>query len=207
MASIKSYLIVIGLFTLTTGCTLKNTKIPSAGVALAEADYIILGEISATSCGSYILGINWETLFHQESTAVSSGGNILGALLGSGVSSPEASKALYEALDEIPEATHLLAPRVKTESNGFLMGPIPIFADRCATVNARGVRVVGPRARGVLRDDVHREVIFEAPRTIDTEDTEDTEERSPVKRNETDKTKALKKKKAEKRRNSVWDEE
>ena len=90
---------------------------------------------------------------------------------------------------------------MKTESNGFHIGPIPVFADRCATVNARGVRVVGPRARGVLRDDVHAEVIIEQPRTLSDKESK------PVKRNETEKTKALKKKKAEERRKSVWDEE
>ena len=201
MRNLFQFGLLVGLMSLSTGCTLKNTKIPSAGVTLAEADYIILGEISATSCGGYILGINWETLFHQESTSISSGGNILGALLGAGAGSPEASRALYDALEEMPEATHLLAPRVKTESNGFHVGPIPVFADRCATVHARGVRVVGPRARGVLRDDVHAEVVIEEPRTINKEESK------PIKRNESEKTKVLKKKKAEERRRSVWDEE
>ena len=201
MRNLFQFGLLVGLMSLSTGCTLKNTKIPSAGVTLAEADYIILGEISATSCGGYILGINWETLFHQESTSISSGGNILGALLGAGAGSPEASRALYDALEEMPEATHLLAPRVKTESNGFHIGPIPVFADRCATVSARGVRVVGPRARGVIRPEIHNAIEDTPPLKIGGKDSK------PVKRNESEKTKKLKKKKAEERRKSMWDEE
>ena len=70
---------------------------------------------------------------------------------------------------------------MKTESNGFHIGPIPVFADRCATVNARGVRVVGLRARGVLRDDVHGEVVIEQPRTINKEGDRLAKEMNPKK--------------------------
>ena len=77
MQHVTKMFLLVGLFGLSTGCTLKNAKIPSAaGIALAEADYLILGEISSTNCGSYILGINWETLFHQETTTTSSGGGL-----------------------------------------------------------------------------------------------------------------------------------
>ena len=53
----------------------------------------------------------------------------------------EARRALYEALGRIPDATHLMAPRVSSSFNGLGTTKLPIFGQRCSTVEARGVRI------------------------------------------------------------------
>ena len=60
-----------------------------------------------------------------------------------GAMTPEGRKALYMALEKMPEATHLLAPRVTVEASGITMlkSTHPIFGKRCATVEARGVKI------------------------------------------------------------------
>mgnify|MGYP004081241383 FL=1 len=55
--------------------------------------------------------------------------------------SPEGSRALYAALEKIPEATHLLDTRSETSSNGVLIFGHPIFGQRCTTVHAWGVKI------------------------------------------------------------------
>ena len=126
------------------GCTNKHATIPNAGIPFAAADYQVMGNTNAEECAKYIIGIDFAHLFSDQMATVEGGGNmgILGALLG-GASTPEESRALYSALEKMPEATHLLAPRVKTSTTGVVipfLGFI-IFGDRCAVVDARGVKI------------------------------------------------------------------
>ncbi|MDP6931904.1 MAG: lipoprotein [Myxococcota bacterium] len=136
-----------------SGCSLKATTLPGAPIPFAEADYQILGATNAEECGTYILGLDLAHLFETQGAGAVGGGDIIQALGGyvtPTVGSPEASRALYYALEKVPEATHLVAPRVHTTVDGIsLMGKVIIFGERCASVQARGVRIGdGPAALG-----------------------------------------------------------
>jgi hypothetical protein len=128
-----------------SGCTLKGARIPQADIPFAKADYKVLGETNAQECGTYAFGIDWGHLFKNERASSSGGGggdlaSILVGLIPSGMP-PEGSRALYYALEKMPEATHLLAPRVQTTTQGVLLGPVVFFGKRCASVTAHGVKI------------------------------------------------------------------
>ena len=124
------------------GCALKSAQIPSADIPFAKAGYTVLGETTEEACGTYILFIDWGHLFADEGGSVKAGGDLT-ALLSSftGGGSPESSRALYHALEKIPEATHLLDTRVESSVTGLAPFGFPMFGQRCATVHARGVKI------------------------------------------------------------------
>jgi len=125
-----------------TACNLKSQTIPGFNPRFASADYQVLARTNHEECGTYVF-IDWGHLFKDESAAVSAGAdNPLGAILGLlplGV--PETNRALYHALERIPEATHLLEPRVHTSWEGIALAPFLMFGTRCSTVEAHGVRI------------------------------------------------------------------
>ena len=147
----KRFALALTLLGALTGCAMKSSTIPGAPIPFAKADYTVMGSTSAEECGSYILGINFQALFKNEAAGSVPGTFTMSGTVGAGAAmmnnamlSPEGSKALYMALEKMPEATHLLAPRVNIEANGVTLGPgtgIVIFGKRCATVEARGVRI------------------------------------------------------------------
>lgn len=127
------------------GCSFKNHSIPGAAPEFAKADYTVLGKTNHEECGTYILGIDWGHLLSNQSggrmAPESSAGGIaaiLGSLMGG---SREESRAMYHALDKMPEATHLLAHRTHTTSTGLVIAGTPFFGQRCAAVEARGVKI------------------------------------------------------------------
>ncbi len=66
-------------------------------------------------------------------------------LVGVGGLDPEAKRAMYDALDKMPEATNLYAPKVQTELTGIAPFGFPLFAKRCSAIEARGVKLgTGP---------------------------------------------------------------
>jgi hypothetical protein len=119
---------------LSLGCSKKSRYIPGAKIPLASADYVILGSTSAESCGTYVLGLDFKHLFTSQASTYTAGANILWG-------NAEARRALYEALGRIPDATHLMAPRMSSSFNGVGTTSLPLFGQRCSTVEARGVRV------------------------------------------------------------------
>ena len=134
------------------GCTFKYHTIPEAAPEFAKADYRVLGKTNHEECGTYILGIDFAHLFsNQAGTRIStdpiSGIPLIGGLLG-GAGSPEESRSLYHALDKMPEATHLLAHRTHTTTSGVVFFGMPIFGQRCAAVEARGVKIGEKPAAG-----------------------------------------------------------
>jgi hypothetical protein len=141
-------LLALAAFSVTTGCARRGASIPGAAIPFAKADYTVLGNTNAEECGSYILNIDFGHLFNDQSASVGvAAADPFSAVLGliGGVVGPkETGRALYTALEKIPEATHLLAPRVHTTQSGIWLGPLMIFGQRCATVDARGV-VIGDR--------------------------------------------------------------
>ena len=127
------------------GCTLKTHGVRGANFEFAKADYTVLGKTNHEECGTYILGIDWGHLFSNQKASITGGsgggiGAILGALLG-GPGSPEESRALYHALDKMPEATHLMPNRAHTTVSGVVLFGMPIFGERCSAVEAHGVKI------------------------------------------------------------------
>lgn len=135
-----------------TGCALKGATIPGAPIPFAKADYTVLGATNAEECGAYILGIDFGHLFKNEGAAIMPGNYGLDGAIGmqagfvqTGAMTAEGRRALYVAMEKMPEATHLLAPRVTMETTGIPIGPVPgarpLFGKRCATVEAHGVKI------------------------------------------------------------------
>ena len=50
-------------------------------------------------------------------------------------------RALYDAMEKMPEATNLYAPKIHETVVGIAPYSTPIFAQRCAEVEARGVKL------------------------------------------------------------------
>lgn len=130
------------------GCSYKNHNAPGFGARFASVDYSVLGETSAEACGTYVFAIDWGHLFVDKAGAVSGGGasdplSAILALVGVGGGTPEEQRALYEALDKMPEATNLAAYRSHVTDDGLTFGKFgpPIFGRRCATIVAHGVKM------------------------------------------------------------------
>lgn len=141
----KRLVLFLAVGALLSGCTRKIHGVPSANPEFAKADYTVLGKTNHEECGTYILGIDFAHLFANQGaqvTASGSGGvgDILAGLIGGG-GTREGSRALYHALDKMPEATHLMAHRSHTTASGLLLGTFPIFGERCTAVEARGVKI------------------------------------------------------------------
>jgi uncharacterized protein YceK len=124
-----------------SGCALKTADIPGADIPFAKAGYTVLGETTEESCGNYILGIDFGHLFSDQGGSVKSADALPIPIPIPFGSSPEGSRALFAALEKIPEATHLLDTRTETESSGILLAGHPIFGQRCTTVHAWGVKI------------------------------------------------------------------
>lgn len=135
----KRLLTLAAFVAILAGCSARTAQIPGAHPEFAKIDYRVLGNTNAESCGTYIFGIDWGHLFDDQA-GFTSGGGVLGSLFGG--MHAEAARAIYMALEKIPEATHLLSPRVHTSSTGLLFGTYPLFGERCSYINSRGV-VVG----------------------------------------------------------------
>lgn len=114
----------------------------------------MLGETSAEACGTYVFAIDFGHLFTDKAGNATFGEPdpillILSGLLSA--STPEEARALYEALDKMPEATNLAQYRRHVTNDGLTLGKFgpPIFGRRCATIVAHGVKMgKGPVPNG-----------------------------------------------------------
>jgi hypothetical protein len=134
---------------LLAGCNLRYHTFPDAPLRFASVNYTVLGPTSAEACGTYIFGIDWGHLFvDQEGGASGGAADPISAVIGiitGGSLTPEASRALYDALDKMPEATNLYAPKVQTTVTGIAPFGMPLFSQRCSSIEARGVKLgTGP---------------------------------------------------------------
>jgi hypothetical protein len=134
---------------LLAGCNLRYHTFPDAPLRFASVNYTVLGPTSAEACGTYIFGIDWGHLFvDQEGGASGGSADPISAIIGiitGGSLTPEASRALYDALDKMPEATNLYAPKVQTTVTGIAPFGMPLFSQRCSSIEARGVKLgTGP---------------------------------------------------------------
>lgn len=136
----KRGLIILAMAATLTGCTSKVHAVPGANPEFAKADYTVLGKTNHEECGTYIF-IDWGHLFSNQKASVraSDAGFSLAGIIG-GIT-PEESRALYHALDKMPEATHLMAQRSHTTTAGLVMFGYPIFGERCSAVEARGIKI------------------------------------------------------------------
>jgi len=148
---VRDLAVAAAAFTVLAGCSYKNHLAPPfgpSGSRFASVDYTVLGETSAEACGTYVFGIDFGHLFVDKAGASGDGAadpisallGVVGALMGG---NPEEARALYEALDKMPEATHLAAHRTHVTSDGLTLGKFgpPIFGERCATIVAHGVKM------------------------------------------------------------------
>jgi hypothetical protein len=131
---------------LLAGCNLKSHTVPGAGLPFASVDYKVLGATSAEACGTYIIGIDFGHLFadNQGGASAAGGGDPLSAILALlpiGGDAPETGRALYDALEKMPDATNLYAPKVHITTTGIAPFGTPIFGKRCAQVEAHGVKL------------------------------------------------------------------
>lgn len=138
----RKILIAAAALTTLTGCSLKGARAPQAPIPFADAGFTVMGQTTEEACGTYIF-IDWGHLFSNEGASLSApvtGGFSLPALpIGGPVA--EEKRALYHALDKIPDATHVLDVRAEKHTTGFAPFGMPIFGQRCATVHARGVKI------------------------------------------------------------------
>lgn len=143
-------LVALASLVLLAGCNLKYHTFPDAPLPFASVNYNVMGATSAEACGTYILGIDWgHLLTDQEGSASASGGGspiaAIMSMLPVGGASPEAARAIYDALQKMPEATNLYAPKVHTTVTGFSPFGMPFFGKRCVELEARGVKLgTGP---------------------------------------------------------------
>ncbi len=124
-----------------SGCNKKLHAVPSMNPTPALADYTILGKTNHEECGTYIFGFDFGHMFSNQKTAVRTAKTSLLGMLPFGGPTPEESRALYHALDKMPEATHLLANRAHVTATGLVFGLMPLFGERCASVEAHGVKI------------------------------------------------------------------
>lgn len=142
----KNLLLAAAAFATLAGCNLKYNTFPGAPLPFASVDYEVMGATSAEACGTYIFGIDFGHLFtdQQGSAGGGGGGDPLSMIIGMlpiGGPSAEASRALYDAMEKMPEATHLYAPKVHETVTGLSPFGTPIFGQRCSEVEARGVKI------------------------------------------------------------------
>ncbi|MFZ5478653.1 MAG: hypothetical protein ACOZNI_17915 [Myxococcota bacterium] len=139
-------LLAVATVLMAAGCNFKDHTYPGASLPWASVDYQVLGPTSAEACGTYIFGIDFGHLFADQQGGASGGGGgdplsmILG-MLPIGGPSAEAGRAMYDALEKMPEATHLMAPKVHETVTGLAPFGTPFFAQRCAQIEARGVKI------------------------------------------------------------------
>ena len=133
--------VILISFSLCAGCSFTSESIPEANIQFAKARYELGGATSAEECGTYILFMNFGTLFGTDTAYTSGGGGGLAALLGG---SAEQNQALYMALQKMEGATHLMKPRVVTTFSGIGTTSLPLFGKRCASVTAQAVTAGGP---------------------------------------------------------------
>lgn len=141
----KNLLLALAATAALAGCNLKSHSFPGAPLPFASVDYDVMGATSAEACGTYIFGIDFGHLFtDNQGSAAAAGGDPLSAIIGMlpiGGPSPEAGRALYDAMEKMPEATNLYSPKVHETVTGFSPFGIPFFGQRCAEVEARGVKL------------------------------------------------------------------
>lgn len=122
------------------GCATRVHHVPELRPEWAEAPWEVEGRIRTESCSIYLLFVDWTHLFGDERARID--GRSHPRPPWSPVV-PEERRALYAAMQRLPDATHVLAPRSHVETVGVSVLGRPLFGERCAAVDVTGVRL-GP---------------------------------------------------------------
>lgn len=128
----------MALALVASGCASRVQQVPPFRPDWEPAGWEVVGRTNHEECGLYVLFIDWIHLFSNRRARVTGafGIPVLAPQFG-----PEESRALYEALAKMPEATHLLAHRTHVQTQGVVLFGRPMFGERCAAVDARAVRM------------------------------------------------------------------
>ena len=137
-------LLVVGAVVVLSACSSRVRTAPGMGVhmPLREADFELLGWTEATACAKYIFGIRVpeEDPAEGKRIGVVSGGSVIGG----GPPNQDAADALYLAMVQMPEATHVLVPKYMGQASGLgVKLRNPIFGRRCVQVRVRGIALKG----------------------------------------------------------------
>jgi hypothetical protein len=127
----------------TSGCSFNRATVPGANIPFARADYKLAGATAERVCALYIVGLNFPSLFSDQTASSGGGAGLLAALLGGG-GTREEKAALFNALAKMPGATHLLKAQVRNTFSGFGNVSWPLFGQRCAEVKAHAVHMGQP---------------------------------------------------------------
>jgi len=129
----RRFLVVVLIFGIAAmaGCSASSAQIPEARVGLSPlsttASYEIIGDAVGTSSGGRLF------FFIPVGTENKTG------LIGSGVGTlnPVQSAAVYNAIESVPTADALLAPRFSAVSKNYL-----IYSEQTVTVKGKAIRYV-----------------------------------------------------------------
>jgi len=150
-----SLLAVVGL---VAGCSSMANSVPGVGVPLwidTPDSFEIIGRVQGTSTGGYLFGfipIGVENKTGAIASAPSGGGQPPGGILRSifpfnliiaaasspGGYDPVARAAVYNAIESVPNADALLAPRWNSLKKNYI-----IYSEKTVTVKGKAVRFVG----------------------------------------------------------------
>jgi len=127
-----SLLVLAGLVVLSTGCTTMIARVPGAGVPLAEvkttATYDVLGPVKGSATGATLFGF----------IPIGSGGDTKIGSIAAGFQRPMPpveGAAVYNAIESLPGADAIIAPRWHVTVNNYL-----IYQEKTVTVNAKAIR-------------------------------------------------------------------
>lgn len=137
---------IVGLLlSAAVGCSFKHAKVPEADIPFARADYSLGDKVSQESCNTYIFGIDFSALFGSDTAAVPTGAAsaLPIPIPGTGFA-PEVNEAMYNAVQKMPDATHVVQPRIHTTTKGLVTFGTPIFGKRCGQVDAVSATIKGP---------------------------------------------------------------
>ena len=118
MSATKWIVVLAALsFVLVGGCSTNSSVIPVATPNLGEistsATYDILGPAVGTSTGWYLLG--FITLSHDDSVGS------IGLGLGQNILNPVQKAALYKAIESVPGADAIIAPRWHRKTTNYFI--------------------------------------------------------------------------------------
>jgi len=121
-------LATVGLGMMMTGCISYGNRAPSAGVPLEDlkttATYDVIGDATGTSTGAVLFGI------------IPIGGENKSGQLGSMILvNPVEKAAVYNAIESVPTADALLAPRFNTKVSNYI-----VYKEQTVTVKGKAIR-------------------------------------------------------------------
>ena len=126
---------------ISMGCTsLKHHRMDAAQLPLAPADYEVLGWVEAEACATYAFGIMRTPKSKDPNRA---GFLNAGSVIGGFIPDKDSAEALYLAMQQYPDVTHLLTPRYEVDASGMIIAGVMLFGKRCSKAKAMALSVTG----------------------------------------------------------------